>query len=94
MQIDFTRLKPRDYYLNKLISFKDTEPVKVITGIRRCGKSSVMKLMIRHLLESGIDESQILYMNFESMEYSDMTAKQLYQYVQKRRPQDKRYYQA
>ena len=92
MQIDFTRLKPRDYYLNKLISFKDTEPVKVITGIRRCGKSSVMKLMIRHLLESGIDESQILYMNFESMEYSDMTAKQLYQYVQKRRPQDKRYY--
>lgn len=92
MQIDFTRLKPRDYYLNKLISFKDTEPVKVITGIRRCGKSSIMKLMIRHLLESGIDESQILYMNFESMEYSDMTAKQLYQYVQKRRPQDKRYY--
>ncbi|MGN1339228.1 MAG: ATP-binding protein [Oscillospiraceae bacterium] len=92
MQINFTRLKNRDYYLNKLISFKDTEPVKVITGIRRCGKSSVMKLMIKNLLESGIDESQILYMNFESMEYSDMTAKQLYQYVQERRPQSKQYY--
>ena len=37
-------LKKRDLYLNKLIAFQDTEPVKVITGIRRCGKSSLMKL--------------------------------------------------
>ena len=44
-------LKKRDLYLNKLIAFQDTEPVKVITGIRRCGKSSLMKLMAAHLLE-------------------------------------------
>ena len=47
-------LKKRDLYLNKLIAFQDTEPVKVITGIRRCGKSSLMKLMAAHLLESGV----------------------------------------
>ena len=43
-------LKNRDLYLKKLIAFKDTEPVKVITGIRRCGKSSLMKLMAILLL--------------------------------------------
>lgn len=92
MQIDFTKLKNRDYYLNKLIKFRDTEPVKVITGIRRCGKSSVMKLMIRYLVESGIDDSRILYINFESMEYSGMTAKQLYDYVKERRPENGQFY--
>lgn len=40
-------LKNRDHYLRKLIGFKDTEPVKVITGIRRCGKSSLLRLMMR-----------------------------------------------
>ena len=92
MQIDFTKLKNRDYYLNKLIKFRDTEPVKVITGIRRCGKSSVMKLMIRYLVESGIDDSRILYINFESMEYSGMTAKQLYDYVKDCRPENGQFY--
>lgn len=38
-------LKQRDQYLNKLIAFQDTEPVKVVTGIRRCGKCSLLKLM-------------------------------------------------
>lgn len=41
-----SKLKTRPNYLKKLIGFKDTEPVKVITGIRRCGKSSLLKLMI------------------------------------------------
>ena len=47
--IESHELKNRDRYLKKLIGFQDTEPVKVITGIRRCGKSSLLKLMIRHL---------------------------------------------
>ena len=42
-------LRQRDSYLNKLIGFQDTEPVKMITGIRRCGKSSLLKLMVQHL---------------------------------------------
>ena len=47
--IDSHELRRRDGYLKKLIGFQDTEPVKVITGIRRCGKSSLLKLMVQHL---------------------------------------------
>ena len=54
------KLKSRDLYLNRLIAFQDTEPVKVVTGIRRCGKSSLLKLMQRHLLERGIDPAQVI----------------------------------
>lgn len=85
-------LKKRDFYLNKLIAFQDTEPVKVITGIRRCGKSSLMKLMIRHLRESGISDDQIIAMNFESMEYRSMDVKSFYNYVCERKPADKKVY--
>ena len=74
--------KNRDLYLNKLIAFQDTEPVKIVTGIRRCGKSSLLKLMVRHLLETGVTKEQIVEMNFESHEFKDMTADSLYRYVQ------------
>lgn len=86
------KLKNRDFYLDKLISFKDTEPVKVITGIRRCGKSSLMKLMIRHLQENGIPDEQIIFINFESMEYRYMDVNQLYEYVKNKRPKNKPVY--
>lgn len=85
-------LKNRDFYLDKLISFKDTEPVKVITGIRRCGKSSLMKLMIRHLQENGIPDEQIIFINFESMEYRYMDVNQLYEYVKNKKPKNKPVY--
>lgn len=52
--IDTHQLKKRDLYLNKILAFQDTEPVKVVTGIRRCGKSSLLKLMTLHLKEHGI----------------------------------------
>lgn len=85
-------LRRRDIYLNRLIAFQDTEPVKVITGIRRCGKSSLMRLMVRHLRETGVEGAQILEMNFESMEYQRMTAEELYRYVKERLPVGKRAY--
>ena len=85
-------LRQRDIYLNRLIAFQDTEPVKVITGIRRCGKSSLMRLMARHLRETGVEDAQILEMNFESMEYQRMTAEELYCYVKERLPDGKRAY--
>ena len=85
-------LKKRDLYLNRLIAFQDTEPVKVITGIRRCGKSSLLKLMIQHLLAGGVEPGQIITMNFESMDYRGMTVEELYAYVKERILPDKRVY--
>ena len=86
------KLKSRDLYLNRLIAFQDCEPVKVVTGIRRCGKSSLLKLMQRHLLESGIDQTQIISMNFESMEYRRMDVDAFYRYVKERVIPRKRMY--
>ena len=73
--------KNRALYLNKLIAFQDTEPVKVVTGIRRCGKSSLLKLMIQHLLENGVSREQIVEMNFESHEFKDLSSDGLYNYI-------------
>lgn len=85
-------LKKRDIYLNKLIAFKDLEAVKVVTGIRRCGKSSLLKLMILHLKEAGILEEQIVEMNFESYDFKDMSSDDLYNYVKDRVLPDKKMY--
>ena len=67
-----------------MIAFKDTEPVKVVTGIRRCGKSSLLKLMIAWLKEQGISDDAIVEMNFESFAYKDMSADDVYAYVKER----------
>lgn len=88
---DYT-LKPRDIYLKRLIAFQDTEPVKVVTGIRRCGKSSLLKLMRQHLLDSGIYPEQIVSMNFEFMEFREMDVKSFYLYIKDRVLNDKRMY--
>ena len=85
-------LKSRDVYLKKLIAFMDTEPVKVVTGIRRCGKSSLLKLMVVYLKDSGIAEDQIIEINFESYDFKDMTADRLYHYVKDRSLPGKRMY--
>ena len=90
--IDTHELKKRDLYLNKIIAFQDTDPVKVVTGIRRCGKSSLLKLMTLHLKETGITEDQILEMNFESHNFKNMTGDSFYEYVKQHIQPDKRMY--
>ena len=87
-----TELKNRNSYLEKLIKFKDTNFIKIITGIRRCGKSSLMKLMIRYLLENNVKEEQIIQINFESIEFKKMTVEILYDYVKNNLPKNKKAY--
>lgn len=90
--IESHELKRRDIYLNKLIGFRDTEPVKVVTGIRRCGKSSLLKLMIQHLKDTGVLPGQIIEMNFESFDFRGMGAEDIYGYVKERIVPKKRMY--
>ena len=90
--IDTHKLKKRDLYLNKIIAFQDTKPVKVVTGIRRCGKSSLLKLMVLHLKESGITDEQILEMNFESHAFKNMNSDSFYEYVKQHIVPNKRMY--
>lgn len=90
--IESHKLKNRDTYLNKLIGFQDTEPVKIITGIRRCGKSSLLKLMVQHLKNSGITPEQIIEMNFESFEFRNMSVDDLYRHIKERIVAGKRMY--
>ena len=58
----------RDKYLDQLIEVKDLNLIKVITGVRRCGKSTLLLQYKDYLLENGIKDSDILYMSFESAE--------------------------
>lgn len=85
-------LRKREIYLNRMIAFQDTEMIKVMTGIRRCGKSSLMKLMANYLRETGITDEQILEMNFESMSFPDLDARGFYEYVKARVVPGKRMY--
>lgn len=85
-------LKMRAHYLAQLVAFQDKALVKVVTGIRRCGKSSLLRLMMAHLKENGVADAQILSINFESMQFVDMDSRALYEYVLQRTPQGKRLY--
>lgn len=85
-------LKPRKQYLDKLIAFQDMGLIKVVTGIRRCGKSSLLKLMMEYLRERGVHETQIVSMNFESIQFSEMDSKAMYQYVADKAVAGKRLY--
>lgn len=72
----------RQDYLNKLIAFKDKKLIKVITGIRRCGKSTIMEIFRDWLLNNGISPEQILYLNFEDYDNIELrNPLALHQYI-------------
>ena len=85
-------LKARPQYLKQLLAFQDMEIIKVVTGIRRCGKSSLLKLMQKHLKAHGVCDAQIIAINFESMQFADMDSKHLYRYVTERCPKQQKLY--
>ena len=68
----------RPSYVEKIMAYTDTPFVKILTGVRRCGKSTILKMIIEKLRERGIPEEQIVSYRFDSMEYEDMTAKEMY----------------
>ena len=68
----------RENYVKRIMAFTDTPFVKVLTGVRRCGKSSIMQMIMDELRKRGIDSERIVSYRFDSMEYDGMTAKQLY----------------
>ncbi len=85
-------LKARKRYLAQLTAFQDTGLIKVISGIRRCGKSSLLQLLAAQLRSSGVEEGQLIAMNFESLQYGEPNGTDLYHYVMARRLPGKRLY--
>ena len=70
----------RPIYVDRIMAYADTPFVKILTGVRRCGKSTILKMIMEKLRnERGIPGEQIVSYRFDSMEYEDMTAKQMYQ---------------
>lgn len=83
----------RQLYLDRLKQYQDTEFVKVITGVRRSGKTFVLRMFRDFLQESGIAADQIIFINFESMKYQHLLTKEaLYQYVTARVVPDRKMY--
>lgn len=69
----------RPLYVDKIMAYVDTPFVKILTGVRRCGKSTILKMIMERLkTERNISEDRIISCRFDSMEYEDMTAKQIY----------------
>lgn len=83
----------RQEYLNKLKNFKDKHLIKVITGIRRCGKSTLLELFQEYLKETGVKENQIININFEDLDYRDLkTSDALYDYIKSKLVKEKMNY--
>ena len=82
----------RDEYLKKLLSFKDKELIKVVTGIRRCGKSTLFDLYIEHLKQEGIEDKQIIKINLENPNFDFKNYMDLYNYVNDKLLTDKKNY--
>ena len=83
----------RPNYLNDLISFKEKDLIKIVTGIRRCGKSTLFDLYIEYLISTGINKNQIIRMNLEEYEFNNIISyDDLYNYVNSKLVDDKMNY--
>lgn len=83
----------RELYLERIRPFYDSEMVKVLTGIRRCGKSTIMRQIMDELYERGIEEKYIIYINFEDYRHQKISnPDSLYEYVESKIADDGKYY--
>ena len=84
---------PRNQYMQQILPYRDQPFIKVITGIRRCGKSAILSLLETELRNSGVSDSHIIRINFENLDYSELTsAKELDRYVKDRMTETAGYY--
>lgn len=75
----------RSMYVDKIMAYVDTPFVKVLTGVRRCGKSTILKMIMEKLqAERNIPADRIVSCRYDPMEYEDMTAKQMYAHLKER----------
>lgn len=82
----------RTEYLSELINWKDKDLIKVVTGIRRCGKSTLFELFINYLKQNGVKKEQIIHLNLENPKYSFDSYMDLYNYVNDKITEEKNYY--
>ena len=83
----------REMYLSRIRGFYESDLVKILVGIRRCGKSVILKQIMQELKEKGIDESHIIYINFELIEFEELQDyKKLNLYIKAKIIDDKKYY--
>ena len=84
IQIDSKRI-PREEYLERLRNLKHKKLIKIVTGIRRCGKSTVLEMFRDELLDNGVEENQIIFINFEDYENKSLrNPESLYDYIKQR----------
>lgn len=83
----------REMYLSRIRGFYDSDLVKILVGIRRCGKSVILKQIMNELKQKGIDDKHIIYVNFEFIEYEELQDyKKLNKYIKEKIIDDKIYY--
>lgn len=83
----------REIYLSRIRGFYDSDLIKILVGIRRCGKSVILKQIIEEIKEKGIEEDHILYINFEFVEFEDLKDyKKLNGYIKEKIKDNKKYY--
>ena len=85
-------LKPRPQYLGKLVAAQGNGLIKVVTGMRRCGKSSLLALFRQYLLQHDVDADHVIMMNLESFQYASFTFEDLHREITGRMRDDRRYY--
>ena len=90
LQTEVVTMIYRPLYVDKIMAYVDTPFVKILTGVRRCGKSTILKMIMERLkTQRNIPEDRIVSCRYDSMEYEDMTAKQMYAQMSVFRPMEK-----
>lgn len=83
----------REMYLSRIRGFYDSDLIKILVGIRRCGKSVILKQIMNELKEKEVDENHIIYVNFELIEFEELQDyKKLNKYIKEKIKDDKKYY--